>query len=446
MGNTSSNLSNTAKYELIEKIAVDYATTLNIENINTLSSTSNYQEQCKNLTFISSELLQKHLTPIEVGLLESRVKNGVDPHTNTIKYLTNADLEKIKVLSPEGKIAACNTISSFYIKIAHLYAAIVRVLQPQITFTNNGLTSTIGLIEALKEKKNLKGKITIENTTISLCSKRVAFLNPLGDHENSNTQTNINNNQLFHSLTQKNVCGINLKSDGTKKLTLGDEYGIYELEQLYYDKNNHGQLSVPSSTSPKYQDYLNTLFKLYETFTLTTELDRSTFSAKLESEKLKELKLKNINMFSQIPLKDYTVLCNNIEDINKYKPEIVKPVSTTSSITGTINNTLFNSNDLIAKEYIAHLKNMHEEKETQIQEILNILNEVFQKKDDGSIIINPALSNDKELKLDSIIEKTRDMIKNLYINCELKYLAGIEKYKQIKEYVRHNQMDLNGRK
>ena len=33
MGNTSSKSSNSAKYELIEKVAIDYATTLNLENI-----------------------------------------------------------------------------------------------------------------------------------------------------------------------------------------------------------------------------------------------------------------------------------------------------------------------------------------------------------------------------------------------------------------------------
>jgi hypothetical protein len=75
---------------------------------------------------------------------------------------------------------------------------------------------------------------------------------------------------------------------------------------------------------------------------------------------------------------------------------------------------------------------------------LNILNEVFQKGSDGEIIINPVLSTDREVRLDAIIEKTRDMIKNLYINCELKYLAGIEKFKQIKEYVRHTQKELTG--
>ena len=34
------------------------------------------------------------------------------------------------------------------------------------------------------------------------------------------------------------------------------------------------------------------------------------------------------------------------------------------------------------------------------------------------------------------------MIKNLYINCELKYLTGIEKYKQIRDYIQNSQREL----
>ena len=443
MGNTSSNLSNTSKYELIEKVAIDYATTLNIENIDSLSSSSNnYKEKCKNLTFISSELLQKHLNSVEIGLLDSRVKNGVDPNTNTIKYLTDTDLEKMKVLSPQGRIAACNSISSFYIKISHLYAAIVRVLQPEISFTEGSSTTTLGLLEALKQKQDLKGKITIHNTTISLCSKRVSFLNPLGDFEQSDDNTtSFNNNTLYRSLNKKNICGINLKSDGTKKISLGDEYGIYELEQLYYDKDEYGRLKIPKSTGSKYQSYLDTLFKLYETFSLNSDTERNAFNSKYQADKLLELESKNIKLFSQIPLKDYTVLCNSSEDKDKYKPHIVTP-NAISQIDDSENK--FKSTDLLAIQYIEHLKTMHQEKETQIQEILKILNEIFQKKGDGSIIINPALSTDKEVKLDVIIEKTRDMIKNLYINCELKYLAGITKYKELRNYIRYSQKELTG--
>ena len=438
MGNTSSKSSNSAKYELIEKVAIDYATTLNLENIEFLSKPSQeYKANCSDLIFVSSELLRKYLKPVEIKLLESRVKNGVDLSTNTIVSLSKKDLEKAEILSEEGITTACNTISSFYIKISHLYAAIVRVLQPKVTYSVGSSTTTVGLLEALKDKQKLPKDIKIHDTTISLCSKRVAYLNPQGDDENVENLEILSNGRLF-SLSSKKICNINLTSDGLKKITLGNEYGIYELEQLYYDKDQYGRLGVPTSDSPKYNDYLTTLFKLYETFSLYTEIERQTFISKSQSAKLEELNNKNIYTFSDIPLKDYTVLCSSddLEDTEKYKDEIV-----TASFNKKT-NTSSNSDELLAKEYIQNIKDMHEEKEKQIQEILNILNEVFKKDSSGSIIINPALSLDNEVSLDKIIEKAKEMIKELYINCELKYLAGIEKYKQIRDYIKNSQREL----
>lgn len=446
MGNTSSKSNNNTKYELIEQVAIDYATTLNLENIGLLSKPSEqYKTSCDNLIFVSSELLRKNLKPVEIKLLESRVKNGIDPYTNTVVALSTQDLEKAKILSDEGITTACNTISSFYIKISHLYAAIVRVLQPQVTYNIGSSTTTIGLLEALSEKQNLPKDIKIHDTTISLCSKRVAYLNPQGDDERVENLEILSNGRLF-SLSSKKICNINLTSDGNKKLTLGDEYGIYELEQLYYDKDQYGRLSVPTKDSPKYNDYISTLINLYTIFSLKkgkNDPDVDTFNSKSQSDKLSELLSKNITKFSDIPLKDYTVLCNSddlLDDSEKYKDEIITTSYTKSSSTSSSESS--NNDQLLAKEYIQNIKDMHEEKERQIQEILNILNEVFKKDSSGSIIINPALSLDNEVSLDKIIEKTREMIKELYINCELKYLAGIEKYKQIRDYIKISQREL----
>jgi hypothetical protein len=297
MGNTSSKSDNSAKYELIEKVALDYATTLNLENIGLLSKPSEeYKSSCNNLIFVSSELLKKYLKPVEIKLLESRVKNGINVSTNTIVSLSTQDLEKAKILSDEGITATCNTISSFYIKISHLYAAIVRVLQPQVTYTIGSSTTTVGLLEALNNNQKLPTDIKIHDTTISLCSKRVAYLNPQGDNERVDDLQMLSNGRLF-SLSSKKVCNINLTSDGGKKLTLGNEYGIYELEQLYYDKDKYGRLGVPQKDSPKYNEYLTTLFKLFETFTLTTDQQRSEFNSKFQTGKLEELLSKNITKF-----------------------------------------------------------------------------------------------------------------------------------------------------
>ena len=203
MGNTSSKSDNSAKYELIEKVALDYATTLNLTNIGLLSKPSEeYKSSCNNLIYVSSELLKKYLKPVEIKLLESRVKNGINVSTNTIVSLSTEDLEKAKILSDEGITTACNTISSFYIKISHLYAAIVRVLQPQVTYTIGSSTTTVGLLEALNENQKLPTDIKIHDTTISLCSKRVAYLNPQGDNESIDNLNTLSSGRLF-SLSSK---------------------------------------------------------------------------------------------------------------------------------------------------------------------------------------------------------------------------------------------------
>ena len=78
MGNTSSQ----SKYnnlELIELIAANYATTLNLHHIKDLSKPSNeYNDFCNNIIIVSSELLKKSLKPIELKYLENRVQNGIN--------------------------------------------------------------------------------------------------------------------------------------------------------------------------------------------------------------------------------------------------------------------------------------------------------------------------------------------------------------------------------
>ena len=74
---------------------------------------------------------------------------------------------------------------------------------------------------------------------------------------------------------------------------------------------------------------------------------------------------------------------------------------------------------------------MEEENTKSINKILEQLNQIFKVTDDENkrAIINRNL---KEDELDNIIMNTREMIKNLFIECETKYLEGLEKYKNIK--------------
>lgn len=424
MGNTISNSTTLTKYELVEKIAIDYATTLNLKNISLLSQKGEaYKKHCSNLIIVSKELLHKHLQPVEVKVLESRVKGDMIS-------LNREELDKImktSELTDNEFDNACSNISDFYIKIAHLYAAIVRVIQPSISIQGDTSKETMYLIEALRDGITIPKGSKIKKTKINLCGRRVHLLK---DNINKDDDIQELNNVTDFSI-DNTICSINLRSNGQQE-KLGDEFGIFELERLYYDKTDSGEYIPPKEGSKNYDNFLNTFFELYQTFSLT-EVEKNTFLGKsLEDKKriLFSLQTQDINgnsipitSYSELPLKKYSSLCHqdNIDN---------RPITTST-------NSSDNEQSTISQQYINTIMEMYKEKEEQTDEILSILNEIFQVVD-NNIIINPNLNTSN---IDDTILKTRNMIKDLYINCELKYLEGIEKYRQIKRVISTNKID-----
>ena len=426
MGNTISNSSTLTNYELVEKIAIDYATTLNLKNISLLSQKGEeYKEHCSNLIIVSKELLYKNLKPVEIKVLESRVKGDlVSLNKEGLQQMI-----KSSGLSTSDVESACNNISDFYIKIAHLYAAIVRVIQPSISIQSDTSREKIYLIEALRNGITIPKGSKIQKTKINLCGRRVHLLKDgINKDDDIEQLTSVNDFTIDNS-----ICSINLRSDGQPE-KLGNEFGIFELEKLYYDKNESGEYVPPKEGSKNYDNFLNTFFELYQTFSLT-ESERQTFIAKsLEDKKtiVFNLQIRNrdgnlvpITNYSQLPLKKYSSLCHEDNTSNR-------PINTSTKSSDSEKSS-------ISQQYINTIMEMYKQKEQQTDEVLSILNEIFQVVDDN-IMINPNLNSSN---IDDTILKTRNMIKNLYINCELKYLEGIEKYRQIKRIVSTNEMDNN---
>tara|TARA_B100000886_G_scaffold220664_2_gene153364 strand:- start:4836 stop:6266 length:1431 start_codon:yes stop_codon:yes gene_type:complete len=434
MGNSSSK--STSNYsdviKLVEDVAINYTTTLNLKNISLLTkSPEEYKNSCDDLIFVSSQLLQENLKPVHIELLQERIKGNINPRNHKLVSLSKDGIDNSKILTPEAREIACNSIVTFYTKIAHLYAAIVRVLNPSITYYDGNVKKTEDLLDSIK--KELPREIEIIDEKISLCSKRISFLGSTIGENNYSKLDNIFSTGKQFSLNNK-ICAINLKSNNEKKDTLGDEFGIYELEQLYYEKDKYGRLVKPSQDSPKYVNYKNTLFDLYKVFTLSSKSKRDDFDKKTDEEKIQEVG--NIR-FADIELRDYDDLCN--EDFSNSISEIESSNSENIIDENKTYTASYNSYDYksepdreFAKKYIENLKELHDENKKQTQKILEILNEIFQKDASNKIIINPDLVEDT---LDKTIEKSREMIKELYIKCELKYLEGIEQYKNIKKHI-----------
>ena len=180
------------------------------------------------------------------------------------------------------------------------------------------------------------------------------------------------------------------------KSTLEDEPGIPELIDLYYDDDYDYKtgkfLGMSESTKEQYQEDLK---RFYIEFTGSKEL------------------AKEISKFGDIKLKDYSKqpYCENSQ-----------------SYTGKYKDKLFS-------DYANNLKKMVQSVNENQTKLLDIINDLFVYVDDPVtkqkiVRVNPELNNDT---LQNVVEKSRNVIIELYLQCEGDFAKGVKLYEAIVE-------------
>ena len=99
------------------------------------------------------------------------------------------------------------------------------------------------------------------------------------------------------------------------------------------------------------------------------------------------------------------------------------------------NKYVINKNNKLFIEYAKNTQNMIQSAADNQQKLLNIINELFTYVIDPyngkqKIRVNPKLT---EASLQQCVEKTRKLIIDLYVKCELDYINGIKIYEAIVE-------------
>ena len=89
-------------------------------------------EYCNELVVITSEVLEKHLNDRELAYLEERIKEGGDPKTRVQKtsWIRQSKLDTLN--SGKNRKLKCQGVAKFYIRIAHVYTAIIKTINPKI--------------------------------------------------------------------------------------------------------------------------------------------------------------------------------------------------------------------------------------------------------------------------------------------------------------------------
>ena len=368
---------NTDLLEKLDDIACHYIMTMDFQSLRNLY----LPEYCEKITILTADIIDRYFTTLELDAFNTRI----DP-TNNEKLMFSATNGTIPVPNIEKKAKMCRKIATFYIKIAHVFAAIVTTINPEYVYTDIfGNTIKNNLYQ---KSKIPKGK-TISINKINLCENSIRALEELGEGIPP---------------AHPQLCSINLNSTGSTEKTLHDEIGIPELMELYYDDVYDYETGKFKDMSPETRIQFNKdLHTFYSTFTGIEEMPE------------------NIKGFNQIKLRDYSktsIICSDLV-----------PQTTTQTSTQTATQTTASLYPDLFIEYAKNLKDMLFHTNETHRKLLNIIDKLFMVGD-IKIRIHPNL-NDKRLQ--EIIDETRNLIVSSYLSCETDFTRGIELYEAIVE-------------
>ena len=374
-------------YDLIDYIASYYILTMDFKSLRRLTE----KEYCDKLVVLTSDIIERYFNDMEVTYLAQRVKSGVEVNEltkNNIIFLNKDQLESLDVSKDAQKSIkkkrVCIGIAKFYIKIAHIFAAIVKTINPIYVYKDEfGNSVKTPLLEKDKIPKNVKREIL----RLNICDNRIKAL-----------KKNEKINEIDNTVTmQPNVCGIN----ADPIMTLADEPGMTELMQLYLDdKYDYSNGTFTGMSDETKKQFKKDLANFYTAFTGNDSMPD------------------NVEKFSDIKLRDYNKK-NGCQGPNA-------PLKQSYTLS---------RDDKLFKEYAENIQKMIASASSKQNELLSVINEIFTYVIDPYtskkvIRVNPKLTDDT---LQQIIVKTRKIIMELYVKCEKDYINGIKLYEAIVE-------------
>ncbi len=426
--------------QIVDFVATNYILTQNFQDMKKLSD----MKYCNNLVILTSKVLENKLSDIDLEFLAQRMQNGseVNEMTNDkIKFMNKSELGSLDVKNQTQKRRMCIGIAKHYVKIAHVFAAIVTTIKPNYTYTAqsssgekenvgmpvagpsavpyavpsalaalgggigpDGLTTSASepvlgpvpsvLAPALEKQVDLSQKQSIPSTAKvsvkinNLCSQRLNAL--LNNQDMSGEEI----------VVKPNFCKMNLDITTNKTKNLEAEPGIPELSKLYYDKYDFDQggfVGMTESMRALYEKDVSTFYKIFTG---------------------KDTVPDNVKTFSDIPLTAYHAQSD---------------CGPAGAFNGAFKGN--KTKDRLFKIYAEHIQAMMKTTEANQNKLLDQIDKLFvfnvnPVSKEREVTIRPNLTDDE---LQKIVEETRNIIVKLYIKCEQDFLEGLEIFEAIVE-------------
>jgi len=408
-GSTSaSSLSGADEFrQRVNLIAAKFIMTPDFERLGSLSN----EKYCGDLLILTRDLLAKKFSTKQINYLAmGNIKK------DSILYISRTDLANMESGMRDKKKMMCNGIARFYVRIAHVFAAIISTVSP-----------------------NWKaGATTNGNSASDFCKVRIDSLlktAQLARDENGKNE---------HVLVQPTVCSLYASES-----SMMAQPGFPDLDPLYndiYDFEKGVFNRRSSGMNAKYETDLKALFSV---FTGTSN------------------KPDNIKRFSDINIAS---LAKRIPECGQHvptakpapAPEISKPADQDPRVTEKIEidrirkNAEFQDKYMRSSaanmsgsfvsppkgafktngaytDYAGHVKTMMHNADRARNSLLKILDKMFLIVTIDSkpkITIHPTLTSDG---LDALVNQTRDQIMQLYMGCERDFYQGMKLLRVIVE-------------
>lgn len=428
MGNTQtiqSSMNNTKDSSLLETLHVLAGNLIYTQSFTDLQKLTN-QEYCRELTMLTSDILKDNFSTIELQKLDQSLQVGsksseIDEKKPRSVYFSftsednNYNHESKTTSITLEKKSVCLRIAKFYIKLAHLYAAILETIHPVFTIRDvNGQNITINFddIYKLDTETTLQNK-NLKQGKLGLCYTRLySTLSEYSKLTGSNTGYESNTNVSL----QSNMCSGNMKTkyksesgedigenmfgpiEINEVKNLMDEPGIPELKQLYMDQFNMDTNSFDSMSEVSKRQYKHDLELFYKVFTGNSVIPE------------------NIQDFKDIPLRDFS-----------QEPGCKTGIYDQSYMVDT-------RSKLYVKyaEYMKQMLQQMTENETSLREILvNIFVQKHQQQQQfQKITINPEITYES---LQTHIVTARNIIVKMYIQCEMNFINIVKTFQALVE-------------
>ena len=424
------NNNNSEFISKLNEIATDYILGQNFQDMIRLTNS----KYCNDLVIITSKILKKSFFSNQIQVMYKQISEGDIYSGQSILGISGSSQK-------EQTKKMCIEIAKYYVKIAHLFAAIITTLNPVFSWRSSASSSRAilsphipaeppGRTEVEQGMEGVEGVEDVEKTTLenkhyisemakdvkienlNFCNSRIADLmdmDELTDLLDDESVMNTMSGELPVSeiKIKTKLCSSNLNNSsvgmgmgtGTVK-TVYDLPGFAELSRLYNDKYNASKGRFDKMSAKSRDEKKRNIDLLYTLFTGNPNPP------------------KDIKSFRDIPLHSFS------------------DTADCSSPDSMLNKTYVgNTKDKLFVDYVEQVKKMIYDSNMIRNSLLEIIDSIFiantSSQSDGAktkYIIDPNLTYEE---LNNLIDETRKIILKLYVNCEknfihtLKILQGI---------------------